>query len=95
MHGHGGGDGGSLIRVFAGLFALLALRPLDYRGLWELVIANKLMLTVTGLAYTMSGGVAGAVSVVSADGGLTVVLVVAYACCRGWRARPPLHPAGT
>ena len=38
------------LAVFAGLFVLLALRPRRYRGVWELAIANKLALTVTGMA---------------------------------------------
>jgi len=38
------------LAVFAGLFVLLALRPRQYRGVWELAIANKLALTVTGMA---------------------------------------------
>ena len=72
--------------VFAGLFVLLALRPRDYRGLWELVILNKAALTFTGLFFL--GSASGAGTVVVWDGALTVVLVVAYVCCRGWTARP-------
>jgi peptidoglycan/LPS O-acetylase OafA/YrhL len=74
--------------VFAGLFVLLALRPRDYRGLWELVILNKAALTLTGLFLLRSA--TGAGTVVVWDGALTVVLVVAYICCRGWTARPRL-----
>lgn len=39
------------LATFAGLFALLAYRPMHYAGLWELVILNKLILTVVALAY--------------------------------------------
>jgi hypothetical protein len=76
--------------VFAGLFALLALRPLHYRGVWELVMFNKLALTVTALAYAAHGGIAGAGSIVAWDGGLSLVLAAAYVCCRGWTAGPRL-----
>ncbi|MBM7808225.1 hypothetical protein JOD57_004062 [Geodermatophilus bullaregiensis] len=36
--------------VFAGLFALLAWRPLGYRGVWELVIFHKVAVTTTALS---------------------------------------------
>src|SRR5690606_34163570 len=39
------------LATFAGLFGLLAYRPRHYAGLWELVIFNKLILTVAALAY--------------------------------------------
>jgi hypothetical protein len=39
----------------AGLFALLAPRPLQYPGVWELALFNKLALTVTRAAYSLSG----------------------------------------
>lgn len=77
--------------VFTGLFALLALKPRDYRGIWELVILNKGALTFTALLYIFAGGAHGAIMVVIADGVLTVMLVTAYILCRGWRARPPLR----
>ena len=76
--------------VFTGLFALLALRPLQYRGVWELVLFNKLALTVTALAYTAYGGISGTASIVVWDGGLSVLLIAAYVCCRGWTADPRL-----
>ena len=41
--------------VFAGLFALLAWNPLGHRGLWELVIAHKVALTVTALLPRLRG----------------------------------------
>lgn len=72
--------------VFAGLFALLALRPRQYRGVWELVIASKLALTITALGYVAHGGITGAGAIAGWDGGLTLVLITAYICCRGWRA---------
>jgi len=72
--------------VFAGLFVLLALRPLGYRGVWELAVLNKVALTVTGLAYAARGGISGTGSIIAWDGGLSLVLIAAYACCRGWTA---------
>lgn len=74
--------------VFAALFALLALRPRAYRGVWELVLFNKLALTVTALAYAAHGGISGTGSIIAWDGGLSLLLMVAYACCRGWTAWP-------
>ena len=70
--------------VFAGLFALLAARPRRYRWVWELVILNKLALTATALGYLAHGGIDGAGTVICSDGGLTIVLVAGYVCCRGW-----------
>ncbi|GIH18597.1 hypothetical protein [Rugosimonospora africana] len=64
--------------VFAGLFALLALRPRGYRGMWELVILNKVALTVTAVFYAAHGGIADTGTIIGWDGGLSVVLVVAY-----------------
>ena len=72
--------------VFAGLFALLALRPRGYRGIWELAGFSKLALMVTALAYAAHGGIAGTGSIIVWDGGLFLVLVAAYVCCRGWTA---------
>jgi hypothetical protein len=72
--------------VFAGLFVLLALRPLAYRGVWELAVFSKLALTVTALAYAAHGGISGTGSIIAWDGGLSVVLIAAYVCCRGWTA---------
>lgn len=76
--------------TFAGLFALLGWRPLRYPGLWEIVIVNKLLLTVTAGGYALGlvgpGDVDGAAAAFVWDGGLTVVLLAAYVTCRGWRA---------
>ena len=76
--------------VFAGLFALLALRPLAYHGVWELVLANKVVLTLAGLAYAVTGSADGAGTVVAWDGALSVVLATAYVAARGWTAGPRL-----
>lgn len=68
--------------VFAGLFALLAVRPLGNLAVWLLVIMNKLALTVTGLAYQAHGGIADAGTIITWDGGLTVLLLAAFAVSR-------------
>lgn len=74
--------------VFSALFALLALRPRAYRGVWEIAIFHKLAMTVTALVYLAQGGVVDAGTIVVSDGILSVVLVAAYLLCRGWTAEP-------
>lgn len=70
--------------LFSGLFTLLACRPLHYAGVWELVIVNKLVLTIATLTYASDADGAGEVALV--DGILTAVLLAAYVLSRGWRA---------
>jgi hypothetical protein len=70
--------------LFSGLFALLAYRPLHYAGVWELVIVNKLVLTIAALTYASDADGAGGVALV--DGILTGALLAAYLLSRGWRA---------
>jgi len=72
--------------VFAALFALLAWRPHNYRGVWEIVIINKLALTVTAISYAMERNIADASTVLTWDGGLSITLVVAYILARGWQS---------
>ncbi|MGI8752080.1 MAG: hypothetical protein ACR2MN_07170 [Acidimicrobiales bacterium] len=74
--------------VFAGLFTLLAIRPHHYRGVWELILFSKLALTGTAVAYAIHGGIPGTASIIGWDGGLSLVLITAYICCRGWTAGP-------
>jgi hypothetical protein len=78
--------------AFAGLFALLAWRPLHYRWLWEIVILNKLLLTVTAGGYVAGvfgpGDVEGATASFVADAVLVAMTIAAYVLCRGWRAAP-------
>lgn len=69
---------------FSDLFALLAYRPLHYAGVWEMVILNKLVLTLAALTYASGADGAGEVALV--DGILTGVLIAAYVLSRGWRA---------
>ena len=47
---------------------------------------NKVALTVTALAYAARGGISGAGSIIAWDGGMSLVLIAAYVCCRGWTA---------
>ena len=84
--------------VFAGLFALLARRPLALRGLWELVLLHKLALTLTAALLAARGGAADTGTVLVSDGALSALLLTAYVLCRGWSAgrrsfpRPPEEP---
>lgn len=77
--------------TFAGLFVLLGWRPRSYRWLWEIVILNKLLLTITAGAYAAGvlgpGEVDGAAIAVVSDGILTAILLVAYVLGEGWRSR--------
>ena len=75
--------------LFAGLFIYLAVNLNGRRGIWELVIANKLLLTCTAIGYALHGGIAGTSNVLVWDGSLTVLLISAYVTCRGWQRRPP------
>lgn len=82
------------LAVFAGLFALLAWNPLGYRGVWELVIAHKVALTITALL--LGSGASGTGQVIAWDGGLSVLVLIAYLSCRGWRSwRRPLVEGAT
>ncbi|MEU9826743.1 hypothetical protein [Micromonospora chersina] len=74
--------------VFAGLFALLAVRPRGYRGVWPLVIFHKVAMTVTALAYTRNAAIEGTGTILVWDGALSVLLVLAFVLCRGWVAEP-------
>lgn len=77
--------------VFAGLFALLALRPGQHPVVWVLVIGHKAAMTVTALAWTRSG-VPDTTTVAVADGVVTVFLVAAYLLTRPARTSPDRNP---
>ncbi|MFC3997583.1 hypothetical protein ACFOVU_16740 [Nocardiopsis sediminis] len=81
------------LAVFGVLFALLAMAPRAYRGVWEVVIFHKLAMALTAVVYQEQGGVAEAGTVVIVDGILTVVLVAGYLLCRGWSRRPQSQPS--
>ncbi|WP_283137865.1 hypothetical protein [Rhizohabitans arisaemae] len=81
------------LATFAALFASLARRPRGRRTLWAVVIANKLLLTVAGAVYTVQGGVDGATDILVFDGGLTLLLVAAFALAHtGSRAQAADDP---
>jgi hypothetical protein len=64
--------------TFSGLFALLAWRPRGNGALWAMVIFNKLALSTMGVLFMLQGGVKGATDILVFDGGLTVLLIVAF-----------------
>ena len=69
--------------VFAGLFALLAVRPRQSPGLWELTAGHKLAVVVAGLTL---GDVAEAHIAMAIDTLLIVMIGSAWGLCRGWRS---------
>ncbi len=69
--------------MFTGVFILLAFWPRSYPGLWELVIADKAVLTVVEVVLA-GNDAANAVASAAADGILTVVLIAAYLLSRGY-----------
>jgi hypothetical protein len=70
--------------TFAGLFAVLAARTTQIAsGVWLVVIANKLVLTIAGLS--LASNTPGAAQAVGWDGALTVLLVIAFGLTRGQR----------
>lgn len=73
--------------VFAGLLLVLSIRPQGNRLLWLLVIGDQAALAVAGciLPATQASDVTGAGDLLVWDGGLAVLLMVAFWCCRGWR----------
>ena len=71
--------------TFAAVFALLAIRPLISPGLWLIVIANKLALSIAGVA--LAGRAAGSLQAVPWDGALVVLLGAGFATMLVARAR--------
>lgn len=69
--------------MFAGLFALLALRPRASAGLWELAFFHK---AIIGLAGLTSPFIPGAVQAGMIDFVLALILALAYVLTRGWTA---------
>lgn len=73
------------LATFAGLFALLALRPRVHVAVWAVVAASKLALGIAGavVLLTAEGGAPeGAVALVAGDGLLAGLLVVSYLLLR-------------
>jgi hypothetical protein len=68
---------------FAGTMSLLAFSPRRYPGLWELLILDKTALTVVEvlLIYNQATN---AQSTAIADGILSLLLLTAFICSRGY-----------
>jgi hypothetical protein len=69
--------------VFTGMFVLLALRPLNSAGVWELAFFHKAAMAITALLIP---GVKQAASAGLIDGILAILIVLAYFLTRGWTA---------
>lgn len=67
--------------MFAGMFALLALRPRCSPGLWELAFFHKVVLAVSSFFLRNIAGVSEAGIV---DTVLALLLLIAYFCGKGW-----------
>lgn len=67
--------------VFAGMFALVALRPRLSAGVWELAFLHKLAMAVSALSLSGARDAEGAGAV---DAMLVVLIAVAYYCTRAW-----------
>ena len=78
--------------IFTGLFVLLAFWPRRYPGIWELVLLDKAILSMTGLVL-LQRGVAGAQTILLADGLLAVVTLIAYVLARGYTGWARLRAA--
>ncbi|BDA77961.1 hypothetical protein LPTSP3_g08910 [Leptospira kobayashii] len=76
--------------VFAGLFTLLGLYPRRMPGIWELVLFQKVGVTLFNLF--MAGRVTGRVTSdnpyvnIIVDGLLVVITLASYVLTKGWRA---------
>lgn len=71
--------------MFAGIFVLLAIGPRKYPGLWELVIFNKLILTVIE-SNLIGQNAANAQFSAVVDGILIAVILTAYFISQGYRS---------
>jgi hypothetical protein len=69
--------------VFTGMFVLLALRPRNSAGIWELAFFHKMAMAVSAIFLS---GARESVMAGTIDGVLAVLLVVSYICTRGWQA---------
>ena len=67
--------------MFAGLWAFLAVAPRTQRGMWELILLHKVLVTVHAIAHT---DLPGAVRTAWIDGVVVVATVVAFVLRRGW-----------
>lgn len=69
--------------VFAGMWALLAIAPRAQRGLFELILLQKTLVTVQALIVM---GLPGSAQTAVIDGAVVVATLTAYVLCRGWYA---------
>ncbi|MDJ0350627.1 hypothetical protein [Cryobacterium sp. PH29-G1] len=69
--------------IFAGMWTLVALWPRRIPGIWELLIAHKLAVTIFCLV-NISQPDAAVTGVI--DGFIMITTVIAYVLCRGWRS---------
>ena len=69
--------------VFAGMFVLLALRPRNSAGVWELAFFHKAAMAVSALFLSGAKGSAMAGTI---DAVLAVLIAMAYVLTRGWTA---------
>lgn len=76
--------------AFSGLFAILASRRRSSGALWAVVIVNKVALAMTGFALLIvpreGPRPEGAADLLLWDGALSILLVIAFLCCREQRA---------
>ncbi|MEU8154518.1 hypothetical protein AB0B94_12715 [Micromonospora sp. NPDC048986] len=67
--------------VFAGMWAMLAIAPRKQRGMWELLLFHKIVVTVQA-AFVLD--IPHAARTLLADGFVSLTTVAAYLLCRGW-----------
>jgi hypothetical protein len=67
--------------VFAGMWAMLALWPRAQRGMWELILLQKTLVTVQALLFL---DLPYAVMTAWIDGAVVIATVAAWFLCRGW-----------
>lgn len=67
--------------VFAGMWGLLAAWPRSQRGMWELIVLHKAVVTVHAL---MALDLPGAAQTALVDGVLAAATAAAWVLCRGW-----------
>lgn len=71
--------------VFAAIYILLAFKPSQYPGIWEIAILHKLAMTVTALTL-VSDNNSDAASVALIDGILTILTITAYLLSKSYTA---------
>ncbi|HEU0291563.1 MAG TPA: hypothetical protein VFR47_02440 [Anaerolineales bacterium] len=69
--------------VFAGMFVLLALRPRNSAGVWELAFFHKAAMALSALFLS---GAKDAAMAGRIDAVLAILIAMAYICTSGWMA---------